>query len=251
MPKGLQPQAKSVKPIARDKYEAMVRVARREDPSTGESFFRKLADAAGTRVGTARQAWRTGWPTRELPPIRDLLLEDDVALRSGRYLHGDVGGLEARIDAARIESSARERLDAYKSRVEEFVLVRHTRLAATQLLIQTRQLIAAHGELVAAALHKLPQLVEQLREGPLTLGRFNAVATTSERLVRSTARLASATHDVIRVERLLVGQPTEIVETQSAPSERPIMAMKPEQVEQYLQDELDAFRRAEDRERTH
>lgn len=202
-----------VKPINVDKYRAMVEAARGLDPADKRAFFKALAAAGRVKLVTAEQAWRKGWPDAGMPSIRQIFMEESMPLGAARFLHGDETPTQRRAEEARIEASVRERLDIFNARTEEFRLVRYTRLFGLELLQESRDLMHAFKDVLDAVATRLPDLVRDISQGPMTLSKLDRISGITEKFGRNYARYASALLDVIRAERLLVGQATEITET--------------------------------------
>lgn len=174
-----------------------------------------VAKAAGVHRSTVAKAWTDGWPRYDLPPINDELARDRAAARAilqdGRVeaepkrdavTPEEAARIQAHVDAELERTKAR--LDVAEARAEEAGGVRVFRRNAITLGAMVARL--------SRIMIKLPEKLEAVLERDAAeLSSKDLVA-----LMRSTTRVAKesveAMHRAMVLERLLLGEPGEIVE---------------------------------------
>lgn len=186
-------------------YDALLE-AFREQPGVVRAAARK----AGVRPETAHRAWHRGWPDRKLRPIKELVEQEMLARRALRAEERDAAAAAEERDAKasearRAQEVERARLDAAASRKEEALLVRTTRRNLMALAGATAQLTDGSLKLAQSLRTRLLEMAAtgqvDVREG-VSLIRAIAAATKHG---------AEAARLVLQMERLLLGEPTEIL----------------------------------------
>lgn len=213
--------------IGRSTYEKML-ASFREHPGN----ISRTARSAGVSRGTARRAWREGWPSRQLPAIIEVLEEERLLARSRRQAAvvmsgsggatpGAGGGgpgtdvpagsstgfldeLAAEGGATGAEAArALARDDAVATREQEGQMVKLARANAIALMSSTSRLLSA-------GIDKARELETALKTGTATLTPKETV-----KFMGSCGYLVSKATEsaklVLEMERLLLGEPTEVI----------------------------------------
>lgn len=177
--------------------------------ATSKMGFRltAVARACSSHRDTVKKAWDRGWPALGLRPIREVIDEEQAAARAELYRRENEKirqepEAEQRVNVAvsRQLEQERARKDRANARVEEVAAVRITRRNAMALgtacaLLTQRAIRLAEGLATDEALDKLsPQKKIQ----------------TIRAIARTVKEAAEATAKAIHMERVLLGQPTEI-----------------------------------------
>lgn len=156
---------------------------------------------------TAHKAWNDGWPVLQLKPIKDVIHLEEVTAR--RLLEKERQKSEEEILAAATsdETLMREkaREDAIIARVAETRLVREARQNAIELLSNSKELLRGFGKLAPRIVRHLDKMKIETDEDVERAARVLwRVATSSRAATESGMK-------VLQMERLLLGQPTEII----------------------------------------
>lgn len=176
------------------------------------------ARSAGVSRGTARRAWTEGWPSRQLPAIKEVLAEEQLLARSRRasavYLAegaGDPGaGVPGRSSALELEGPGGAEAvrmmakdDAVATREAEGSMVKLARA-------NTIALMSATSRLLSAGIDKAKALEKDIRTGavPMTPKETQKFLGSLGYLVSKATESAKLT---IEMERLLLGEPTEVL----------------------------------------
>jgi len=189
----------------RAKYQALIE-AFREIPGDV-----KRASRSGVSVGTALKAWEEGWPHRGWPPIRDVLEEEKILARSTRMAtqalvwNQPLTDLQDRVETG-VAAEVTERMakdDAITTRAAEGQMVALSR-GNTITLMQTTSVI------IRGAFTKATELVQKIEAGEYQMepSQIVKLITNVAYLTKTAAEAAKMT---LEMERLLMGQPTEIV----------------------------------------
>jgi hypothetical protein len=145
----------------------------------------------------ARRAWEYGWPDKDwAPPIKGVLEREKAEARSAVYREQE----RARQAQEAMRDKARQ--DAVEARTEEGNVVRAARKNALSMLVSMNQINA--GILVLAK-----ELSDFLKATP-KMEPMKAVMLM-ERGVRASRQAGELAHRAIIMERLVLGEPTEIV----------------------------------------
>lgn len=195
------------RPISREKYERMVTAAQELDPTT-EEFFQKMARAGKVKPNTARKAWREGWPQVDLPPIVELSQARMLGwMLPARAVRQVAGSLEEDAEAARREMNNRATLDAISSRAEEAMMVGYARKATIKALRGIMDQVDPMNEMAATMTQKMKVLIG----GATTFQDVERASRIWWRLVAIIRAGSEAAHGLIKMERLLLGAPTDII----------------------------------------
>jgi hypothetical protein len=215
------------KPIEREVYDALLAAFRAVPGNVSAA-----AKAAGVARKTARLALLRGWPARRWPPIRDVLEQEQRLARAIRF-QADGGGVQtpggdtasvqtpgsmaalqaspqglhpeaARKLALDAEAAA---LDAARARAQEGQMVQLSRGNTIALMGTTSHLLRA-GVARAQALQKSLDAGDVL----LTPAQTLQFVSSCGYLAKTAAEAAETT---MRMERLLLGAPTEILGIQA------------------------------------
>jgi hypothetical protein len=197
--------------ITDDQWNALV-LSYRETPPPVLGAVAQAAKAAGVTRKTALKAWTTGMGYLGKEPIQVMILEEQIAARSGVTDAMEAAAREQ--SAAQAERSYAEaekaRADVIKARRQEAEMVRAQRGNLVAM-------IGITGSLLRGAIKQAREIEKALGDGvdpatnkKLTVRDKVSILWQVNRIVRQTA---DASGDVIRMERLLLGEPTEIVGT--------------------------------------
>lgn len=196
--------------ITKDDYDKMV-AAYREVPGN----FTHCARKAGCWHGTAKRAWELGWPKNQMPPIKDVIAAEQQAARAklqGEYetaqalakteVIKDMVRDGAKVEAQRAEVERQKaQEDSARSRAEEARMVRGSRTNSIGLLGVTAQLLQGGMKLAA-------KLRQQLEDGDFE-------PQEAVKIINSIAAITQKQHEAAKMamamERLLLGEPTEIL----------------------------------------
>lgn len=174
-----------------------------------------VAKEAGVHRSTVAKAWTEGWPRYDLPPIDDELARDRetarAILRDGRVEAEPSRDAPTPEEAARIQAHVDAELERTKARLD----VAEARAEEAQGVRVFRRNAIALGAMVAQLSRQmltLPNLLEvAIKRDAEKLSPKELVG-----LMRSTTRVAKesveAMHRAMVLERLLLGEPGEIVE---------------------------------------
>lgn len=171
------------------------------------------ARSAGVSRATGSRAWDLGWPDRQLPAIKDVIQEEMILARSRRASAMEIGAAAFAQSPAgssipsgpgaadMIRSIAKD--DATAARAQEGQMVKLSRA-------NTIALMSATARLTSAAIDKAKDLEGKLRtnEVPLTPPQVVKFISSCAYLTKTAAEAAKLG---IEMERLLLGEPTEIV----------------------------------------
>lgn len=204
--------------ITKEAYDAMVE-AYREVPDNHANAGR----AGDCDRATARKAWKTGWPARGWPAISEVLKTERMEARARLEKQQERDAAHVQLVEQQELREAEERLreegrrqaaaaeearnDAIKNRMQEAEMVRS----------QRGNVIALIGLLnhnLRMSLNQVKHLNSMLETGKKDNGK---ALTLRDRLQiqRDTARIMEIASDamkkVLEAERLLLGEPTEIL----------------------------------------
>lgn len=167
--------------------------------------------AAGCWWQTARRYWAEGGQDKQArPPIRDLIADEQLAARAKLAEVGIAAALDAGTERAR-ELAEREAELAAADRGEH-------RKAEAMIARVTRENALAVCEVVAMILESAALLRDSLRES-FSTGKMAALVeadpVAAMKVLRECTRIASEgasiSETAVKLERLVVGEPTENV----------------------------------------
>jgi hypothetical protein len=156
---------------------------------------------------TADKAWKVGWPALQFKPIKDVLHLEELSAR--RQLEKERQKTEEEILAALTSDEAvmreKAREDAIVARVAETRLVREARQNAIELLSNSKELLRGFGKFA-------PRVVTYLQSMKIESDEdVERAARVLWRIATSARSATEAGMKVLQMERLLLGQPTEII----------------------------------------
>lgn len=208
---GTDTKKKSSRGISEEQWERLV-VAYRDTAPPVPGAHTAAAQAAGVSRKSAARIWKRGAPYMNKPPIQELVLEEQTAARAG--------ATDAIVAAAKeqtAEQAERQYREAEKARQD---VIRARRQEGEMVRAQRGNLVAligVTGTLLRGAIKQARDLETALATGKdpatkkaLTIRDKVSILWQINRIVRQTAEASS---DVIKMERLLLGEPTEIVGT--------------------------------------
>jgi hypothetical protein len=182
--------------------------AYRQDPGN-HSAAARLCDV---QRRTSKRAYELGYPDRPwgTKPIKQLIMEDIELARSRVQLDAERAELEedrTLLDSERDREAARQH--AVRAKTEEAVLVSGARAAAMRGLAAAIE--ASPG--VKAAMKRLGDELTEMAEagGPMDLKTRNFLSASCRRYSSMLRELAQAGQTAMQMERLYLGEPTEIV----------------------------------------
>lgn len=202
--------------MTREHYDKMLE-AYRQIPES----HRNAGLAAGVAFKTARKFWREGSPRQGWPPIKDIIKAEQIAARAASDAHAKALAIEA---SERMQDVAEQEL------AQHAAVARAEQDAARQQAIATR---VSEGKMVAAArgntigllsllgrclkgAMKSADWLEQALETGMVPGTSTPL-TYQQRMntLRIFGSLAErsdrAVHTILQAERLLMGEPTEVI----------------------------------------
>lgn len=190
--------------ITPDYYDSIVD-AFREDPGN----YSAAAKRAGIGRNTAKRAWNDGWPDKGFPPVEKTLELEQLEARKDR-----AAADEARIDELREDQTvtdaairAKARRDAIRARGEEGRMVKAARVSAINLLESAQKITASINDIAP----KVAQAVREIELEGATVKEIDAIGRILWRLSISTRAGAATAWNILQAERLLLGQPTDII----------------------------------------
>ncbi len=185
-------------------YQALVD-AFRDMPgnASGAATVVKASLGGSCDYRTAARAWDRGWPKLELIPIAEYLEKEKIAARAKLATETAVKALDA---ATSDEAIVREqaRIDAINARTDEGRLVRSARANVLALLESSEELLAGYRKLA-------PKVKKALAEIDVDDLDPEKAARMLWRLAISSRAAIDAGMRVLQAERLLLGQPMEII----------------------------------------
>lgn len=232
------------RPISPQFYLAILEGFRRHPDSQ-----REAAKFAGVDKKTAAKAWLTAWPSMGYRPVKDVLAEEQAAVRGLRQAAEERSAAAAVLEQARVEREAlladasaeakarlvdvereaRRKLDEVDARcaARAAELTERARVdsleqkadEATLAKAARKNVLVMHG-VVAGALASARTLAARLAElangvadatGKLRPLSVKEATELFRQLSRGVRELNQATHLAIQVERLRVGDPTVVV----------------------------------------
>lgn len=184
-------------------------------PLTGG--YAAAAKVAKCDARTAKRAFVKGWELYGLDAIRDIITAEQSAARAA--IEGELSEAAEATVAVEAKEKAAARRDAIKARAEEGKLVRAARGNVVVLLESCRDLLSAYRKL-APNVRKLVEKINIKIDAALDadegspeemLDLVERVAAVLWRLSTSSRASTAAGMQALQMERLLLGQPTEII----------------------------------------
>jgi hypothetical protein len=198
------------RPITQDFYDAAVDAYRRfpGNHQAASEEIRNDPRSKGTCTWkTAKRAWDEGWPRYQMKPIKDVLNLEEISSR--RLLEKEREKNEEQIlvsiasDEALLKEKARQ--DAITARVSETLLVRAARDNVVELLANTKELLKGFQQVAPkVALFLETMEVNDQQQAERTAMLLWRIAISSRAAVESGWK-------ALQMERLLLGQPTDII----------------------------------------
>lgn len=199
-----------MRPLSKDIAERLLE-AFRTKPGVGAHAARH----AGVTPQTARNAWQKGLRIGGHPeyrrPFKDILEEEQLEARAR------MASVEEEARTRAIEAEAQRRMeaqekaitDATKTREEEAAMVRLAR-SASMVLLNNITGVAAGAAKLGRKVREALELQAQ-NPDPLTLAEASRVTTILGRLTTALRQSNDAAQRAIEMERLLLGEPTQIL----------------------------------------
>lgn len=186
--------------IGRDAWERILAAA-----ANGETGLRALARAAGVHTSTVKRAMEVGWPERGLPPVSEAL-----ALRraAGRALAEALP--EVKFDADGVtpcpESVARAALPSALYQVaQESRMLGSLQAMGGDLAAMMAEVMAGQR---AAATTLSGMLAERVAAGTMDI---EVAVQCLGRLVAMSKASVDVLHELMKMHRLALGQPGEVI----------------------------------------
>lgn len=198
--------------ISQEQYDLMVE-AFREQPGNASHAGRK----AGCTHHTAKRAYERGYPDRGWIPIKEIVQKEADAARAAReraYATQTAEAAEVQNDLhlARLKQELEEkeqaRQDAIRTRKEEGQVIRAMRGVAGSSLAMLGQINAGGIEYAKRMRQALESGKDPDTGAVLTLKQQAEMHRIFARAAKDAAAVAKA---AIECERLIMGQPTEII----------------------------------------
>jgi len=188
----------------RVRYDKIV-CAFRDEPGN----FRQAAIKSGVDWRTARKGWLKGWPDLDFPPIKQVILDEQMESRSQaeREKRNEQREEAERALQRDVEVKDRARADAIAARKAEADLVRANRG-------NTIALVSITGRVLRGALKNAEELERAFANGEDSDGKKLSVSQRIQlidKLARTVERASRAARDTMAMERTLLGEPTEII----------------------------------------
>jgi hypothetical protein len=168
----------------------------------------KAARDAGCTFRTAQRAWERGWPQKGFKPIKTIMVEEQLEIRARTAIEV----------AARAASKEKDlemaRANAVQSRVQEGQIVALARTASLQAATVSSQLLAGARKLAAVVQKSLEAEVAKQNDpasDPLDHMSVGQTIQLLSRVVDIAAKINGSAYQVMQMERLHLGQPTDII----------------------------------------
>lgn len=204
---GTKPKKRDGRVLSEEKWSLLV-----ESFVTTVGNYSQAAKLAGVDHKTARKAWNEGYPQQGKRPIKELVEEIQHRARAATA-DAEVRALEkVAADSAtrRAEDAEKARRSVIETRREEANIVRGERANVMGLIAFTGVIMGAAMERAQVIAKAIQSGIDPVSNEKLTLRDQISILRELAKLVRSAGESAM---DVVKVERLLLGEPTEIVKT--------------------------------------
>jgi len=186
-------------------------IAFREAPGLAQT----AAKVAGVDKRTARKAWEKGLASTNNPkyhePFSQIIEREQVEARARLQTEETIATTKAgEIEAARrAQLQEHAQKDITEGRVQEASMVRMARSGAI-VLLNTLAQVTAGASVVGKKVRKTLEDVGNDPNRDLTLKEANEVTKTLNRLTTSLRQASDAAQKAMEMERLLLGEPTNI-----------------------------------------
>jgi hypothetical protein len=193
--------------INQDFYDALLEAFRETPGNYNSTMKRALKDPrckGSCSYASVKKAWEKGWPKHDFLPIKDVLAFERIAAREIIARRKEEEGIlftqtnNTTISKERTKEKARE--DAIQARAAEAKLVREARDNVIKILSSSKDLLKIYKDLITH--------ISKLK--PDDLG-FEEAAKVLWRITISSRAATDAGMKCLQMERLLLGQPTEII----------------------------------------
>lgn len=183
--------------ITQDLYDRLIVAFR-----TSNQSYANASRLAGCTEGTAKKAFNKGWPRKGWLPVKQVLLEEQLAARSALQ--------RAALAKAEMQEKEREqaRQQAVQSRQQEGQMVTLLRTNALQGAALAGQLLKGARALSTQVTKQLEDEAKAVPGAELPAGARLALIqralSVSEAVVRASA-------ETMKMERLYLGEPTDVI----------------------------------------
>lgn len=178
-------------------YERLVVAFRQE----GHNYSAASRHADCMRA-TAEKAWEHGWPKKGFKPIKQVMLDEQMAARS-RVLAD-----QAAKQAMKEKEAETARTQAVQARAQEGQMVQLARGASLQALSVSSSLLMGARQLAAQV--KIA-LENEAKKPPTEQMSIGSTLSMLSRVVSISSSINSAAHEAMVMERLHLGKPTDII----------------------------------------
>lgn len=191
--------------ITQEVYENIVRAFHEVDKhgTAAVPEYTHAARLAGVDRKTAERAWSVGWPKKGMPSVQSVMVEEQLAARAR---------LQAE-HATKIAQQQREREEARKQAVEaraqEGQVVQLARTSSLQALAISNQLLGGARKLAGIV---RTTLEAEATKPPTEQMSARALLDLMGRVTSMSESINRAAHAAMTMERLHLGQPTQIIE---------------------------------------
>jgi len=188
-----------------DTWNAVL-AAFREEPGNVSA----AAKRAGVSRNTARRAWMDGWPRLERRPMQDIVAEEQAAARAALAdQEAKRKAMDADERAQRVKENSNKAFeDVVAVRKQEAGLVRSQRQNVMGLVGVTRFALQGMLEQAQKLGLDLKRGIDPVTKKPFTVQQRMRFM---EQLARIVSRSSEAAGEVVRSERLILGEPTDII----------------------------------------
>lgn len=197
--------------ITQEKWDLALESFRESTPPLRGSF-KACKEKAGIDHKTVKKLWLSPCAYLGQPPIKEIIEEEQRATRAGVTGAMEAAAFEqtaAQQDRAYHEAE-KSRADVIKARRQEAEMVRAQRGNLMALISITGTILRGTIKRARVLETAIAEGVDPATKKPLTL---KAQIDMMWKINRMVSQTATASADVIKMERLLLGEPTEIVGT--------------------------------------
>lgn len=192
--------------IDQDLYDEIID-AFRENPGN----FHAVSQAVGCSWRTAKKAWTEGWEKRNFGPVEKVIELEELEARAVRLEEEEQKLARLReeeaVNDAHIRAQARR--DAIAARAEEAKMVKAARASAVSLLEASRKLSNGIEALAPQVRDAIKSLALDAKDPDID--QIERIAKLLWRVSISTRASSQTAFQILQAERLLLGQPTDII----------------------------------------